>query len=75
MGGELDEVETEEDAVRSGMRRQLGIRLMAAGLRHPNRKITEESFVLEMRLRHEAQAREDSMIARLRKGLSGNPTA
>lgn len=65
MSSNLDDGESEEDAIRAFARRNTRVRLMAAGLLSPNWKRTEESFALEMRIRLEAQAQEDWALIRL----------
>lgn len=67
MNSNFDDNESEEDGIRASVRRNTRVRLMAAGLLSPNRKGTEESFALEMRIRHEAQAQEDRAVIRLRQ--------
>lgn len=67
MSSNLEDGESEEDAIRAFVRRNTRVRLMAAGLLNPNRKRTEESFALEMRIRHEAQAQEDWALIRHRQ--------
>lgn len=63
----FEDEESEEEAIRARVREITRVRLMAAGLLSPNRLRTEESFALEMRLRHEAQAAEDHAILALRR--------
>lgn len=70
MNSGFDDDESEEDGIRAFVRRNTRVRLMAAGLLSPNRKRTEESFALEMRIRHEAQAQEDRALIRLREKRS-----
>lgn len=67
MSSNIEDGESEEDAIRAFVRRNTRVRLMAAGLLSPNRKRTEESFALEMRIRHEAQAQEDWALIRHRQ--------
>ncbi|BDW81049.1 hypothetical protein MACH24_04870 [Erythrobacter sp. Dej080120_24] len=67
MTSNLGDNESEEDGIRAFVRRNTRVRLMAAGLLSPKRKRTEESFALEMRIRHEAQAQEDWALIRLRE--------
>lgn len=67
MSSDFDDDESEEAAILAFVRRSARVRLMAAGLLIPNRKRTEESYALEMRIRHQAQAQEDWALIRHRQ--------